>query len=71
MVLSHLAVYYSAWIVAHQALLSMQLSRKEYWSQLPFPTPEDLPDPGIEPTSPVFLVLAGGFFTTVLPRKPP
>ena len=31
----------------------MQLSREEYWSQLPFPTPEDLPDQGIEPTSPV------------------
>ena len=36
----------------------MRFSRQEYWSGLPFPTPGDLPDPGIEPTSPV---LAGGF----------
>ena len=39
-------------------------SWQEYWSQLPFPSPGDLPDPGIEPTSPT---LAGGFFTTEPP----
>ena len=39
------------------------LSRQEYWSGLPFPPPGDLPDPGIEPESSVFPVLAGGFFT--------
>jgi len=39
----------------------MGLSRQEYWSGLPFPTPGDLSDPGIEPTSPA---LAGRFFTT-------
>ena len=49
------------WTVAHQDPLSMESSRKEYWSGLPFPTPRDLPNPGIEPTS---LALAGGFFTT-------
>ena len=38
--------------VAHQAPLSMEFSRQEYWSGLPFPTPGDLPDPGIEPGSP-------------------
>ena len=38
--------------VAHQALLSMGFSKKEYWSVLPFPFPGDLPDPGIEPGSP-------------------
>ena len=38
--------------VAHQASLSMEFSRKEYWSGLPFPSPGDLPDPGIEPGSP-------------------
>ena len=37
-------------------------SRQEYWSRLPFPSPGDLPDPGIEP---MFPVLTGGFFTTV------
>ena len=39
--------------VAHQASLSMGLSRQDYWSGLPFPSPEDLSDPGIEPASPV------------------
>ena len=38
--------------VAYQALPSMGFSRQEYWSGLPFPSPEDLPDPGIEPRSP-------------------
>ena len=45
-----------------QAPLSMGLSRQEYWSGLLFPPPGDLLDPGIEPTSPVSLTLAGGFF---------
>ena len=40
------------WTVAHQAPLSMGFSRQEYWSRLPFPSPEDLPNPGIEPRSP-------------------
>ena len=41
------------WTVAHQAPLSMGFSRQEYWSGLPFPSPEDLPDPRIKPRSPV------------------
>ena len=40
------------WTVAHQALLSMELSRQEYWSRLPFSSPGDLPNPGTEPRSP-------------------
>ena len=40
------------WIVGCQAPLSMEFSRQEYWSGLPFSTPGDLPDPGIEPISP-------------------
>ena len=40
------------WTVAHQASPSMGFSRQEYWSGLPFPSPGDLPDPGIEPKSP-------------------
>ena len=40
------------WTVAHQAPLSMGFSRQEYWSELPFPSPGDLPDPGIKPRSP-------------------
>ena len=52
-----------------QAPLSMEFSRQEYWSGLPFPTPADLPDPGTEPTSPASPALAGRFFTTVPPEK--
>ena len=40
------------WSIAYQAPLSMGFSREEYWSGLPFPTPGDLPNPGIEPRSP-------------------
>ena len=40
------------WTVAYKALLSMEFSRQEYWSGLPFPSPGHLPDPGIEPKSP-------------------
>ena len=40
------------WTAAHQAPLSIEFSRQEYWSGLPFPSPGDLPDPGVEPTSP-------------------
>ena len=53
--------------VAHQAPLSMGFPRQEYQTGLPLPIPRDLPDPGIEPTSPA---LAGGFFTTEPPGKP-
>ena len=53
------------WTVAHQAPLCMEFSRLVYWSGLPFPTPEGLPNPGTEPTSPVTPALAGGCFTTV------
>ena len=40
------------WTAAHQAPLSMRFSRQEYWSGLPFPSPGDLPNPGVEPGSP-------------------
>ena len=55
------------WTVAYQAPPSMEFSRQEYWSGLPFPSPEDLPDPGIKPMSPTW---AEGFFTTKPPWKP-
>ena len=55
--------------VARKAPLPMGLSRQEYWSGLPFPPPEDLPDPGTEPASLLSPALAGGFFTTELPGK--
>ena len=40
------------WAVARQAPLTMEFSRQEYWSGLPFPSPGDLPKPGVKPTSP-------------------
>ena len=52
--------------VAHQDPLSMGFPRQKYWSELLFPSPGDLPNPGTEPASPV---LAGGFFTTEPPGK--
>ena len=51
-------------VIVHQAPLSMGFSRREYWSKLPFPPPEDLPKPGIEPSSLMSPVLAGRFFIT-------
>ena len=46
-------LFVTPWSVAHQAPLSMEFSRQEYWSGLPFSSPEDLPKPGTEPGSPV------------------
>ena len=53
-----------SWTVVCQAPLSMEFSRQEYWSGMPFPTPGDLPDSGIEPVSLMCPALAGRFFTT-------
>ena len=52
-----------------QVSLSMEFSRQEYWSGVPFPSPGDLPNSGIKPTSPAIPALAGGIFTTVLSEK--
>ena len=65
--LSCIQLFATPWPVAHQAPLSMEFSRQEYWSGLPFSSPGDLPDPGIEPASPV---LAGGYLTSASPGKP-
>ena len=58
-VLSHSVVSNSAMpsTVAHQVLLSMEFSRQEYWSELPFPPPGDLSHPGIEPPHPLLCFL--------------
>ena len=53
--------------IANQAPLSLGFPRQQYWSELPFPSPGDVPNPRIEP---VFLALAGRVFTTELPGKP-
>ena len=55
------------WTTAHQALLSMGFCRQDSCSGLPFPSPRDLPVPGIQPSSPT---LAGRFLATELPGKP-
>ena len=66
-VFSRVRLFTTLWTAAYKAPLSLEFSRQEYWSRLPFPTPEDLPNPGIEPTSPA---LAGRFLTPVTPGKP-
>ena len=65
---SHVWLLATPWTVACQAPLSMGFSRQEYWSGLPFLSPDDLPDPRIEPASPA---LAGGFFYHWATREAP
>ena len=67
--LSHVLFFLTPWTVARQTPLSMEFSRQEYWSGLLFPTPGDLPDPGIEHNPPASPALAGRFFTTVPPGQ--
>ena len=62
--LSRVRLSATPWTVAHQAPLSMEFYRQEHWSGLPFPSPEDLPDPGIKPGSPELLADS-------LPSEPP
>ena len=64
---SHVRLFVTLWTVAHQSPLSRGFSRQEYWSGLPCPPPEDLPNSGIESVSPASPVLAGRFFTTEPP----
>ena len=64
--LSHVQIFVTPWTIAPQARLSMEFSRQEYCRGLPCPTPQDLPNPGIECTSPS---LTGRFFTTAPPGK--
>ena len=67
--LSHVRVFATLWTVACQASPSMGFSRQEYWSGLPFPSPGDLPEPGIKPGSPSLeadaltseLLMVGGY----------
>ena len=66
--ISCVQLFVTLWTIAYQVPLFMEFSRQEYWSGLPLPPPGDLPDPGIKPVSPA---LAGRFFTTVPPGKPP
>ena len=65
--LSRVRLFATPWTVAHQAPPSMGFSRQEYWSGLPFPSPGDLPDLGIEPRS---HTLQADALTSELPGKP-
>ena len=62
--LSCVPLFGTPWTVAHQAPPSMEFSRHEYWSGLPFPSPGDLPNPGIEPGYPTLQA-------DTLPSEPP
>ena len=62
--LSHIRLFVTPWTVAHQASPSMEFSRQEYWSGLPFPSSGNLPHPGIKPKSPALQADA-------LPSEPP
>ena len=65
--LSRVRLFATPWTVAYQASLSMGFSRQEYWRGLPFPSPGDLPDPGIGPGSPA---LEAAALTSEAPGKP-
>ena len=72
-VLSHFScvlLFTTLWTVARQASLSMGFFRQEYWSGLPFPTPGDLPDPRIKPTSPESPALQADSLPAEPPGKP-
>ena len=56
-------LFVTLWTIAHQVPLSTEFSRQEYWSGLSFPSPGDLPNPGIKPLSLLSPALAGGFLT--------
>ena len=68
--LSRVWLFVTPGVIAHQAPLSTGFPRQEYWSGLPFPLPEDLPNPGIEPASPACPALAFENLTTEPPGKP-
>ena len=64
--LSRVQLFATPWTIAYQTLLSMGFSRQEYWNALPFPSPGDIPNPGIEPESPA---LQADALTSELPGK--
>ena len=67
--LSHIQFFVIPWTVYHQALLSMEFSRQEYWSGLLFPTLGYLPYPEVKPTSFSSSAFPSVFFTTAPPGK--
>ena len=67
--LSRVRLFATLWTVAHQTPLSMGFSRQEYWSRLPFPSPGDLPNPGIKLRSPA--MQADSLPTELSGKRPP
>ena len=67
MLLNRVQIFMTPWTVGHHVPLFMGFSRQEYWSGLPFPSPGDLPNPGIEPRSPALQVDS---LPSELPGKP-
>ena len=67
--LSRFQLFVTPWTVAYQTPLSMEFSRQEYWSGLPFPSPGDLLNRGTEPMAPESAALAGKFSTVEPPGK--
>ena len=65
--LSRVQLFVTPWTIAYQAPPSMGFSRQEYWSRLPFPSPGDLPDTGIEPRSPT---LQADALPSITPKEP-
>ena len=61
--LNHVQLFATPWTITCQAPLSVGFPRQEYWGRLLFPSPRDIPHPGIKPGSPVSLAVADGFFT--------
>ena len=68
-VLSCVQLFATLWTLAHQVPLSIEFSRQGHWSGLPFPSPGDLPDPGVDTPSTVSSALVAGFFTTEPPGQ--
>ena len=68
--LIHVRLFAAPWTLSCQAPLSMEFSRQKYWRCLPFPSPGNLPNQGIEPTFLALPALAGGFFTSAQSGKP-
>ena len=68
--LSRIRLFATPWTIVYQAPVSLEFSRQDYWSGLPFPTPGHLPDPGIEPGSPVSPELQADSLPTEPTGKP-
>ena len=68
--LSGVQLFVILWTTAHQAPLSMGFFRQEYWSELPFPSPGDLPDPGIQPLSQPASPVSPALQANSLPSEP-